>query len=66
MKTRAFSSQDVFYTFFLKVFSDSQKWTFINVQNPKPFWTFVLILLLKNTTKIIYITVRAYMIIVQK
>jgi hypothetical protein len=66
MKTRAFSSQVVFHNFFLKVFSDSQKWTFINVQNRKPLWTFVLILLLKKTTKIIYIKVRAYMIIVQK
>jgi len=66
MKMRAFSSQVIFHNFFLKVFSDSQKWTFINVQNRKPFWTFVLTLLLKNTTKIICIKVRAYMIILQK
>jgi hypothetical protein len=38
---------------FSRLFSDFQKWTFINVQNSKPFWTFVLTLLLKNTTNIL-------------
>jgi len=48
---RAFSSQVSFHKFFLKVFSDSQKWTFINVQNRKTFWTFVFNLLLKKIPK---------------
>ena len=59
MKMRAFWSQVIFRNFYLKVFSVFQKWTFINVQNRFPFWTFVFTLLLKKTTKIIGIKTTA-------
>ena len=48
---------------FSRLFSDFQKWTFINVQNPFPFWTFVFTLWLRKIPNIFIFILLRYMII---